>query len=163
DSAALERTVDVVEQVGKIVRQEPAVAHTLSVAGQSFAQNSISSNFAGMFVVLKPFPQRRGAPQGADAGTAPPPRRLGPQSRSVAAPPVQGLSNTGGFMLMVQDRGNLGTGELQAQADRLAARANRTGGLVGVFNSFRASTPQLYVDIDRVKAKSQGVPLNAVF
>src|SRR5262249_39432761 len=52
---------------------------------------------------------------------------------------------------------------LQAQADNLAARGNRQPGLVGLFNGFRARTPQLYVDIDREKAKAMGVPLTDVF
>jgi multidrug efflux pump subunit AcrB len=64
---------------------------------------------------------------------------------------------------MVEDRGSRGLEMLQGQADNLADQANRTPGLVGVFDSFRANTPQLYVDIDRVQCKSQGVTLNDVF
>src|SRR5262249_47215635 len=53
DSAALERTVDVVEQVGKIVREEPAVAHTLSVAGEAVAGNPVRSNLPRRVRVLQ--------------------------------------------------------------------------------------------------------------
>src|SRR5262249_35129447 len=52
---------------------------------------------------------------------------------------------------------------LQAQADALAAKGNQQPGLVGLFNGFRARTPQLYVDIDRVKVKTMGVALTDVF
>ena len=79
------------------------------------------------------------------------------------APAVDGLGNAGGFKLMVEDRGSRGLEMLQGQADNLADRANRIPGLVGVFDSFRANTPQLYVDIDREQCKSQGVTLNDVF
>ena len=52
---------------------------------------------------------------------------------------------------------------LQAQADNLAAKGNQQPGLVGLFNGFRARTPQLYVDIDRDKVKTMGVALTDVF
>ncbi len=78
-------------------------------------------------------------------------------------PPVQGIGNAGGFKLMVQDRGNEGYAALQAAAGKLAAAANATPGLVNVLSTFRAGVPQLYVDVDRVKARSMGVPLGNVF
>ena len=53
--------------------------------------------------------------------------------------------------------------QLQAQADNLAAKGNQQNGLVGLFNGFRARTPQLYVDIDRTKVKTMGVELTDVF
>jgi multidrug efflux pump len=78
-------------------------------------------------------------------------------------PAVDGLGNAGGFKLMIQDRGDVGFETLQAYADQVAYEANQAPGLVGVFNTFRANTPQLYVDIDRTKAKAMGVPLTEVF
>ena len=79
------------------------------------------------------------------------------------APPVDGLGNAGGFKLVLEDRGNLGLGELQSAADRIVAKGNETPGLAGVFTSLRANTPWLYLDIDRLKAKSLGIPLSDVF
>jgi multidrug efflux pump len=73
------------------------------------------------------------------------------------------LGSGGGFKLMVEDRGNSGFDMLQGQADNLADLGNQQPGLVGLFNGFRANTPQLYVDIDRTKCKSLGVPLGDVF
>jgi multidrug efflux pump subunit AcrB len=168
DSASLERTAAVTKQVGEIARENEAVAHTLGVSGQSFVVNAASSNFAGMFVVLKPFDERHRAEQGANAVLAALRKRFyqevrGARVSAFGAPPIQGLGNTGGFKLMVQDRGDLGLDMLQGQADNLAEKANATPGLVGVFNSFRASTPQLYVDIDREKVKALHVPLSDVF
>jgi multidrug efflux pump len=78
-------------------------------------------------------------------------------------PAVRGLGNAGGFKLMVEATGDTNYDALQARADSLAARANKEPGLVGVFNGFRARTPQLYVHIDRVKAKAMGVELRDVF
>ena len=64
---------------------------------------------------------------------------------------------------MVEATGDVNFDALQAQADNLAAKGNQQPGLVGLFNGFRASTPQLYVDIDRTKVKTMGVALTDVF
>ena len=76
---------------------------------------------------------------------------------------MPGLGNAGGFKLMVEATGDVNFDALQAQADTLAAKGNQQPGLVGLFNGFRARTPQLYVDIDRVKVKTMGVELTDVF
>src|SRR5262249_28128161 len=78
-------------------------------------------------------------------------------------PAVRGLGNAGGFKLMGEASGDVNFDALQAQADALAAKGNPQPGLVGLFNGFRARTPQLYVDIDRVKVKTMGVELTDVF
>jgi outer membrane protein, multidrug efflux system len=59
--------------------------------------------------------------------------------------------------------GDVNYGALQGQADNLAAKGNQQPGLVGVFNGFRARTPQLYADIDRTKVRTMGVALTDVF
>src|SRR5262249_20643958 len=79
------------------------------------------------------------------------------------APPIDGLGTTGGFKIMVEDRGNLGLATLQKVSDEIVQDANNTPGLQGVSNSSRANTPWLYLDIDRSKCLALGVPLNEVF
>ena len=79
------------------------------------------------------------------------------------APPIDGLGTTGGFKLIIEDRGNLGLGELQRVSDQIVARGNQTPGLQGLFNSSRANTPWLYLDIDRTKCMALGVPVSDVF
>ena len=79
------------------------------------------------------------------------------------APAVRGLGNAGGFKLMVEATGDVDFDALQARADDLAAQGNRQPGLVGLFNGFRAGTPQLYADIDRTKVRTMGVALTDVF
>ncbi len=169
DSASLERTIDVVRRVEQIALKTEGVAHTVSIPGQAIILNSaIASNFGTMYIVLKPFHDRHGAALYGDAIAA---RiraacveKIGQAQVGVfGAPPVEGLGTAGGFKLMVQDRGDLGLDVLQGQADNLAERGNQQPGLVGLFNSFRANTPQLYVDVDRVKCKTLGVPLSNVW
>ncbi|WP_254511204.1 efflux RND transporter permease subunit [Anatilimnocola floriformis] len=167
DAAALERTDDVMKQVEKIVLETPGVGHILDVSGQSFILNAISSNYGGGFIILKPFHDRNGHAEGADAVAAELRKRLSTIADArisiFGAPPVDGLGNASGFKLMVEDRGNIGLEALQAQADKLADEARKMPGMLVVFNSFRANTPQLYIDVDRVKCKSMGVELKQVF
>src|SRR5262249_60248036 len=67
DSASLERTVEVTEAVERIALDTPGVAHTVAVPGVSFVLNANSSNYASMYVVLKPFHERRSASLSSEA------------------------------------------------------------------------------------------------
>jgi multidrug efflux pump len=168
DSASLERTTEVVEKVEKIALETPGVAHTISNRGRSFVLNVVSSNLSSIFVPLKPFHERQNPALSADAIAAQLRRRFQrevPEARVnvFGAPAVDGLGNAGGFKLMVEATGDVNFAALQGQADTLAAKGNQQPGLVGLFNGFRASTPQLYADIDRTKVKTMGVELTAVF
>jgi multidrug efflux pump len=79
------------------------------------------------------------------------------------APPIDGLGTTGGFKMIVEDRGNLGPAELQKYSERIVARGNQTEGLQGLFNSSGASTPWLYLEIDRTKCMTLGVQISDIF
>ncbi len=79
------------------------------------------------------------------------------------APPIDGLGSTGGFKLQVQDRADLGSVELQKNVESVVQSAAAQPGLVGLFSSFRASQPQLFLEVDRIKAKSLGLALSDVF
>jgi multidrug efflux pump len=81
----------------------------------------------------------------------------------IPPPPVQGLGTSGGWKLLVQDRGGQGLRALQDATDTLVASAHADPAVAGVFTTFRASAPQLYADVDRVKAEKLGVPLANVF
>jgi multidrug efflux pump subunit AcrB len=168
DSASLQRTAEVTQRIEEIARDTEGVGHTLSIPGQSVILNAVSSNFGSMFVVLKPFEERHGADEYADNVAAKIRKRCYDEIEEArvsifGAPPVDGLGMAGGFKLMVEDRGGGSLALLQGQADNLAEEGNKQPGLVGLFNGFRANTPQLYVDIDRTKSKTLGVPLSAVF
>jgi multidrug efflux pump subunit AcrB len=168
DSASLERTVEVTQRIERIALDTTGVGHTLSIPGQSVILNAVSSNFGSMFVVLKPFEDRHGADEYADTVAAKIRKRCYDEIEEArvsifGAPPVDGLGMAGGFKFMVEDRGGGSFGLLQGQADNLAEEGNKQPGLVGLFNGFRANTPQLYVDIDRTKSKTLGVALSAVF
>lgn len=168
DSAALERTVEVMDKAEKIVLETKGVAHTIGNPGRSFVLNAIGSNLGSMFITLTPFHERRSPNLTADAIAGELRQRFRteiPEARlSVfGAPAVDGLGSAGGFKLMVEAIGDVNYDNLQGQADNLAVKANQQPGLVGVFNGFRAQTPQLFADIDRVKVRTMGVNLSDVF
>ena len=140
----------------------------MAIPGQSFVLNANSSNYGSVFIILKPFHERQGAELSGEAilqRSAHASAQEVPEARVLVfgAPAVRGLGNAGGFKLMVEATGDVDYDALQAQADNLAAKGNQQPGLVGLFDGFRARTPQLYVDVDREKVKTMGVALNDVF
>jgi multidrug efflux pump subunit AcrB len=190
DSASLERTQEVLARIerialgdeekggkyrgdrppagGKAYEGIPGIAHTIGIAGQSVLLNANGSNFGSMYITFNPFHERHGADLYSDtiigklraACAAEVPDAI---VAAFGAPPVDGLGNAGGFKLYVEDIGSTGLDSLQQQTDNLIVKGNQTPGLVGLFSSFRANTPQLYVDVDREKCKTLGLALNDVF
>jgi multidrug efflux pump subunit AcrB len=166
DSASVERTQRLMARIENVARSTAGVKHTVGVAGTSLILNANAPYLGSMYVLLKDFSHRRG--QTADAIAAQIKQRCITEARGAAvsafgAPPIDGLGTTGGFKMIVEDRGSLGLAELQRVSDAIAARASQTPGLQGIFNSSRANTPWLYLDIDRTKCASLGVNVNDVF
>ena len=144
----------------------PGVAHVPTFAGFSGATQTISSNSAALYIVLKPFPERIAQGETADKIAAELRQRLAVITDAsilvVPPPPVSGIGSTGGFAMRLEDRGGVGTASLAKATDDLVAAANRTPGLVGVYTTFSAATPQVKVDIDRERAAMLGVPIKAI-
>src|SRR5437762_7468879 len=82
---------------------------------------------------------------------------------TVPPPPVMGLGTIGGFKLFVEDRADLGYDALYQNIQSIIGKSYRTPGLAGTFSTFTVNVPQLDANIDRVKAKQQGVPLQNLF
>jgi multidrug efflux pump len=168
DGSSLERSDDVIARMTALALKTEGVGHTISVPGYSILTGTNISNVGGMFVILAPFEERAGHPELSANAVA---KRLREQFREIqeaqtvlfGAPPIDGLGSTGGFKLQVQDRSGAGLEALQGAVANVAGKGNSQPGLVGLFSSFSANQPQLYVDVDRVKAKKQGVALSDVF
>jgi multidrug efflux pump len=168
DSASLERTSEVIRQIEKIASETPGVAHTLGNPGRSFVLNAVGSNLGSMFVTLKPFEERHAADLYVDAIARNLRQRFheeipGAMINVFGAPAVDGLGNAGGFKMMVESIGDVNYERLQGQADNLVAKGSQQPGLIGLYNGFRARTPQLFADVDRVQCKTMGVSLTDVF
>ncbi|MGZ3395337.1 MAG: efflux RND transporter permease subunit [Isosphaeraceae bacterium] len=168
DSASVERTESVMAHIETMARETPGVEHTVGVSGQSLILGANAPNLGSMYILLKEFDRRHGPNLTADAIAESLQERCRREVREAivsafGAPPIDGLGATGGFKLIVEDRGNFGLGDLQRVSDQIVARGNKTAGLQGLFNSSRANTPWLYLDINRTKCMALGVPVSEVF
>ncbi len=167
DGASLDRTDSLVRKLSQIARETPGVSHTLDLPGYSIVLGVNIANVGGMFVVLDPFEERAGIEGlGAPEITAELRRKFGQFQEGrigvFGAPPVDGLGSTGGFKMQVQDRRGAGLYALQGAVQNLAEQGTADPRLAGLFTSFSVTQPQLYVDIDREKAKAQHVSLEEI-
>ena len=167
DASSLDRTQAVVDKIGKIAHETPGILNTVEFAGFNlFGGNQ--TNTAAVFLPFKEFSERTTPEQGLPAIVAKMNARVRaeiPEALVIVfpPPPVSGIGNAGGYKLFIQDRGNAGLEELQAQAFAMMIKANQTPGLTNNLTTFRANVPQLWLDVDRVKAKSMNVPLSNIF
>eukprot|EP00456_Euglypha_rotunda_P018050 TRINITY_DN1632_c0_g1_i9.p1 TRINITY_DN1632_c0_g1~~TRINITY_DN1632_c0_g1_i9.p1 ORF type:complete len:459 (+),score=144.29 TRINITY_DN1632_c0_g1_i9:30-1406(+) len=134
----------------------------------SLLDGAVSSNAATMFITYESFEERAKDPhlsQEAILGGLMGKFQSVREAMIFAFPPpgIRGLGVAGGFEMKIEDRGGVGLGELQKVVNDMVATANGQTSLRGVQSTFRSGVPQIYVDIDRVKAKSLGVPLDAIF
>src|SRR5262249_52684487 len=79
------------------------------------------------------------------------------------APPLEGLGTAGGFKTVIEDRGDTGLVSLQKVADDIVQAGDKSPGLQGLYTSFRANTPWLYLNIDRTQAKIMSVSMSELF
>ncbi len=168
DGASLQRTEIVRKELSEAARKIPGVGDTVEIAGLSALDSTNRTNTLTMFLTLKPFEERHGHPEQASlailqkvqAATA------SIQDASILVippPPVQGIGNSGGFKLQVEDRRAAGVEALAATTNNLMAAGMKAGGLTGFFTSFRTQVPQVYLNIDRDKAEALDVPIESVF
>jgi multidrug efflux pump subunit AcrB len=155
-------------RIEALVNKAPGVAHTVGISGQSLILNANAPNLGSMYVMLKPFEERNRSELTAAAIAADLQERCRKEvSEAIVAafgaPPIDGLGTTGGFKLIIEDRGNLGLGQLQRVCQQIVSRGNRTPGLQGMFNSSGANTPWLYLEIDRTKCQALGISVADLF
>jgi multidrug efflux pump len=168
DSASVERTQRIMARIESLARQTPGVAHTVGVSGTSLILNANAPNLGSLYIMLKPFDERHSEAMSAGEIGNVIQERCRDEVRGgvvsvFGAPPIDGLGTTGGFTLIVEDRGNSGLDQLQRFSDKIVARGKKSEGLQGLFNSSGANTPWLYLDIDRTKCMTMGVAVSDVF
>ena len=167
NSASLDRTDAVAKQMSKIALAEPGVESVVAFPGLSINGFVNVPNAAVMFVMLDPFKDRTTPDLSATAIAG----RLQAKFASIPdgflgvfpPPPVPGLGATGGFKMLIEDRGGAGLDALVQQTHILMTKATESGQVAGLMTSLDVNAPQLDVAIDRTQAKSQGVRLADVF
>ncbi|TCV66713.1 multidrug efflux pump [Neorhizobium sp. R1-B] len=167
DGATLDRTEDVIKRMSDIAMEQPGVEHAIAFPGLSINGFTIGSNAGIVFAILDDFEKRK-SPElsGGAIAMALNQKYAGIQDAFIAMfppPPVNGLGQTGGFKLQIEDRAGLGNQALDEAAKAVLAKAYQTPELAGIFSSFQINVPQLYADLDRAKAEQLGVSVTDVF
>ncbi len=167
DGASLERTDAVMRRMGELGLRNPGVESAVQFPGLSISGFSVAPNAGIVFFCLKPFDKRRSPDLSGPAIAEALNREFGGIQEAfvltVMPPPVNGLGTIGGFKMFVEDRAGLGYDELFQTTQSLIGQGYGSGQLAGLFSTFTVNVPQLDAEIDRVKAKSQGVPLQNLF
>ena len=151
--ASVGRTSEVMRQAEAIVKEDPAVAEYTSIIGLNFIDNYSQPNAGFMVVTFKPFEERKSADLGAREVIA----RLRTKFRQIqtgtvvplAPPPIVGLGTGGGFTYVLEDLRGGDPKELAQVVRGLTVAANQDPRLRGVFSTFSATNPSIYLDIDR--------------
>jgi multidrug efflux pump len=166
EGASLDRTDAVIRRMADVGLRHPDVRHAVSFVGLSVNGYSFSTSSGIVFFVLSPSDERESA--GGALGVA---GALNAEFGAIRdafvlalpPPPVNGLGTIGGFRLFVEDRMDRGDDALFEATQDLIGRAAATGAVGGLFSTFTVNVPQLQVDVDRLKARSLGVPVESVF
>ena len=167
DGASLQRSENVLKEVTDIINSEAGVADVLTVSGYSMLKGAATSNSGLAIVVLDEWDER-------------PTRELHmfailqriqakllaiPEANVFAfpLPAIPGIGTTGGFEFVLQDALGRTPADLASVMRSLILKANESPEVSRVFSTFRADVPQIFVDVDRVKVRNLGIPLNDVF
>ncbi len=166
EGMSLARLESVLDRVEEIVKAQPELRVMFVMGGSAFGSNG--PNLAQVWVNLKSWDQRPGADQTVAAIME---RVRGPLAAigdakvvPVLPPPIRGIGSVGGFQLIVQDTsGSRDLSELADATQQLVRQGSEDARLRGLLTSFTADTPLVDVEVDRLAAKSLGVPIESVF
>ncbi len=168
EGSSLARTDEVIRQMSEIGLQTEGVAYAVAFPGLNALQFTNTPNSGTVFFGLKPFSERKrtAAEINADINAdinAKIARIQQGFGFSIMPPPILGLGQGSGYSLYVQDRAGLGYGALQTAINTLSGAVMQTPGMHFPISSYQANVPQLDVQVDRDKAKVQGVALTDLF
>ena len=166
DAASVNRTSEVMAKITDMIRADEDVDSVITVAGFSIFAGAGSNG--GMAIVnLKDWDKR---PNPEQHQTAVMQRIQGmvwtmPEAQAMAFefPPIPGLGSSGGFDFRLQDTEGRSAQELGQVLNGLVYQANQDPRLNRVFSTWRANIPQYFLNVDRDKAKAQGIALSEIF
>jgi len=165
DGATLERTDKVVGKVLEAIKSNPNNQDAVAFTGFDFLGGYFRNNAATIFVTQKPWDERKHVDTKMVVGD------LFMKTASIkeglvlafGPPPIFGLGTAGGFELYLQNRGEGGSQRLAQVMGEYMQRTMKDPNFAFVQTLWRPATPQLYVDVDRDKAKALGVPLGELY
>ena len=164
DGATLERTDKVVAEVNKAIASNPNNLDVVAFTGFDFLGGGFRNNAATIFVTQKPWSERKvTTPQLVGDFFMKTGHIKEGLALAFGPPPIFGLGTAGGFEFYIQNRGTGGSGEMAKALGQFIGAAHKEPQLGMVQTLWRASVPQLSVDVDRDKAKALGVPLEELY
>jgi hydrophobe/amphiphile efflux-1 (HAE1) family protein len=167
DGASTQRTEQVVSKIQEYLQKQPAVRYVVSFTGLSFVLGTNQTNSASMFVLLKPWDERKGKADQLTSVLNGTNGFLASLNNAVAfgfnLPEIPGLGTTAGLEVNLQDRGVNDVRKFAALVNEFVQKANAQPELQGVQSLIRVNVPQVFVHVDREKVKSLGVSLGDVF
>jgi len=164
EGSSLERTDAVLQRMKDIALGTEGVAHVIGLTGFNPTQQTNTPNYAVAFPILKPFNERHRSAKEIAADIQAKITKIKEGFAFVLnPPPVLGLGQGAGYSLFVEDRADAGYGALQQAANALQTAAVKIPGMGFPFVGYQSNVPQLDIQVDRVKAKAQGVALTSLF
>ncbi len=167
DGASLERNQRVTEQVEKIIMSLPGVEDCTTFGGLDITTSTNNSNVATLIATLKPWEERKTKDLQLNGILAQAQGRFNQVEEAFVfgfgLPPILGLSSTGGFEFMLEDRAGGDIGQLADVTQSLLDASRRRPELMNVVTGFRNSVPQYKVDLDTDKAQTLGIPITDVY
>ncbi|TVP49081.1 MAG: multidrug efflux RND transporter permease subunit [Halomonas sp.] len=164
EGASLERTDQMLQEVVEIAMQTEGVEHAIAFPGLNALQFTNTSNTGVVFLTLSPFGERSLTAAEINAQIN---QGIGGLKEGFAfafmPPPILGLGNGSGYQLFIEDRGNLGYGALQESVNQFQGAIAQIPGMGFPISSYQSNVPQLDAQVDRLRAKAQGVPLTELF
>ncbi|MEO1717537.1 MAG: efflux RND transporter permease subunit, partial [Planctomycetota bacterium] len=166
-AAKVARTDAVLAEVEEAIMETPGVAGVVTVGGLSLLSNAAESNSGTCVIILDQWEDRTSPETQIDAILGDLAGRLSAIPEAVIfpfrPPSIQGLGQSGGFEMQIQDRASIGLDVLEDVTGDIVADAEESGEIGNPFTGFSARTPQLYLDINRIKAQQFGVSLDTIF
>jgi len=172
DAASLSRTTETSRRVDALFADHPAVLSRTLISGYSLIDGQTKANAATIFVTLKDFEERYASRRKAIAENARAVLKsvhVGARGINtgmvlpIAPPAIPGIGTTGGFEFWIQDKGSGEPAVLYEVTQRFIAEARQRPELTGLNTTFRASSQQLRVTVDRDKAVLLNVPVQDVY
>ena len=166
-ASSLQRTEAVSARVGELLAAYPEVVAYTAINGFSMIAGGENSNTATFFVILENWNLRKGKGKSVFDIIADFNRRVQSVEEAVVSavnpPAIPGLGVSGGLALELQDRNNLGTTELENAVDALLVATTGVPQLASMNSAFQGNSPQYFLNIDRDKAKMQGLKIDDIF
>ena len=167
DGATLDRTESVIREMSEVAINEAGVDSAVAFPGLSIAGFTNSTSAGIVFVTLDDFDQRTEPSLNGFAISQSLQQKFSQIEEAFIAifppPAVIGLGTIGGFKLQIEDRTDQGYEALNNALQQVIGKAWMTPELAGVFSSYKINVPQLYVDLDRTRAKQLGLDIDEIF